>query len=47
MLLIMCTMRSVDPVALKIPDYFDVIKQPMDLGTVLVCLASIVALLRF
>ena len=24
----------VDPVALKIPTYFDVIKNPMDLGTV-------------
>ena len=24
----------VDPVALNIPDYFDVIKQPMDLGTI-------------
>ena len=24
----------VDPVALKLPDYFDVVKEPMDLGTV-------------
>lgn len=27
-------LKPVDPVALKIPDYFDVIKEPMDLGTV-------------
>lgn len=27
-------LSPVDPVALKIPDYFDVIKEPMDLGTV-------------
>jgi bromodomain-containing factor 1 len=27
-------MLPVDPVALNIPDYFDVIKQPMDLGTI-------------
>ena len=27
-------MIPVDPVALNIPDYFDVIKQPMDLGTI-------------
>ena len=27
-------LRPVDPVALNIPDYFDVIKQPMDLGTI-------------
>lgn len=27
-------MVPVDPVALNIPDYFDVIKQPMDLGTI-------------
>lgn len=27
-------MRPVDPVQLNIPDYFDIIKEPMDLGTV-------------
>ena len=27
-------MKPVDPVALNIPDYFDIIKQPMDLGTI-------------
>ena len=27
-------LRPVDPVALNIPDYFDIIKQPMDLGTI-------------
>lgn len=27
--------RPVDPVALHIPDYFDIIKNPMDLGTVM------------
>ncbi len=27
--------QPVDPVALNIPDYLDVVKQPMDLGTVL------------
>lgn len=27
-------LKPVDPIALKIPDYFDVIKEPMDLGTV-------------
>lgn len=26
--------RPVDPVALELPDYFDIIKQPMDLGTI-------------
>jgi hypothetical protein len=26
--------QPVDPIALNIPDYFDVIKQPMDLGTI-------------
>lgn len=26
--------RPVDPVAYGIPDYFDIIKQPMDLGTI-------------
>ena len=27
-------LRPVDPVALNIPDYFSIIKQPMDLGTI-------------
>lgn len=27
-------MRPVDPVVLNIPDYFEIIKEPMDLGTV-------------
>jgi hypothetical protein len=27
--------EPVDPIALGIPDYFDVIKNPMDLGTIL------------
>ena len=27
-------MQPVDPVALNIPDYFSIIKQPMDLGTI-------------
>ena len=27
-------MKPVDPFELKIPDYFDVIKEPMDISTV-------------
>ena len=27
-------MQPVDPVKLGIPDYFDVVKRPMDLGTI-------------
>lgn len=29
--------KPVDPLALNIPDYFDIIKHPMDLGTIKVC----------
>ena len=28
--------KPVDPVELNIPDYFDIVKNPMDLGTILV-----------
>lgn len=33
--------EPVDPVALSIPDYFQVITHPMDLGTVEVLLSSV------
>ena len=33
-------MTPVDPVKLNIPDYFDIIKQPMDLGTIKRMLAT-------
>lgn len=32
--------KSVDPVELKLPDYFDIIKHPMDLGTIQTKLSS-------
>ena len=35
----------VDPVALNIPAYFDIIKNPMDLGTILVCCSMLLLLL--
>lgn len=33
-------LTPVDPVKLNIPDYFDIIKQPMDLGTIKRMLAT-------
>lgn len=27
-------LKPVDPIALQVPDYYDIVKEPMDLGTV-------------
>ena len=39
--------KPVDAQALGLHDYYDIIKKPMDLGTIRVCIHSLLLLLNF